>query len=109
MVAVKLTIIFLFFFIARTFLSVIDYPEGPISIGQMATITYLVADDAEGVMNDGPASLQVNFVGSEVELPPLPIARSSFNEFTYIWEFTVASFLNTTIETSLSGKYDIQS
>ncbi len=78
----------------------------PVSIGQTANITYLAADSAEGYNNNGQVNFQITFIGLEDILPSSVIQQSLINPFIYIWTFTVSSLYNTTIITSLGGKYN---
>ena len=93
-----------FVFSVSRYISLLDYPTSPVSIGEEATITYLAANRADGYVHFGSTFFAIFFLGMEAETPSDLIQVSSVNPFTFFWTFTVSSLFNTTIETSLGGK-----
>ena len=97
---------------ARNYISVLEYPLEPLTVGREAVITFLVASNADGYNNTGVFEFDISVTSgtNTFEIPSSLIEVSSFNVFTYQMIFNVTSLLNGTVTVILSddifnGKY----
>ena len=82
--------------VVPNYLSVLDQPREPLSIGQEFVIFFLVAAGANGLRNMGPTNFQMVFQNSESSIPMSRVRRSFSNVFIYELTLLGTSELNNT-------------
>ena len=95
----------------KNYISVLEYPMEPLTVGREVVITFLVASNADGYNNTGVFEFDISVTSgtNTFEFTSSPIEVSSFNVFTYQMIFNVTSLLNGTVTVILNdffhGKY----